>query len=175
MNNFILVQILGLITLILFVISLQQRKKETFLLLQTCGTIFFIAQYILAGRITGATVFTIVAVRGLVFFYYKKKDLKPSKMVLIAFQAILSIAVFLTWQNILSVLPLVATVAKTWGTWQDNMKWIRLTSVISQSSMIIYNFTASMYTGALTEICNLTSTLIAIWRYDFRKKSLKNL
>jgi hypothetical protein len=35
--------------------------------------------------------------------------------------------------------------------------------------MIIYNLTAAMYTGALTEICNCTSSLIAIWRYDIRK------
>jgi hypothetical protein len=40
----------------------------------------------------------------------------------------------------------------------------------SQSIMIVYNLSASMYTGALTELCNLASTIIAIWRYDFRKE-----
>ena len=170
MDYFILVQILGILTLIIFVISLQQRKKETFLLLQTGGTLLFILQYILTGRVTGAVIFIIVAIRGIVFYYYKKKNLKPSTAILIVFQIILMVATYFTWQNILSIMPLIATVAKTWGTWQDDMKWIRKTSVISQSSMIIYNLTASMYTGALTEVCNLTSTLIAIWRYDFRKQ-----
>ena len=156
-------------TLGLFVASLQQRKKETFLLLQIFGTVLFIVQYILTDRITGAVIFTIVAIRGLVFFYYKKKDLKPSLAVLIVFQAAILVATYFTWQNMLSIIPLIATVAKTWGTWQDDMKWMRRTSVVSQSSMIVYNFTASMYTGALTEVCNLASTLIAIWRYDFRR------
>ena len=169
MNHFVFVQILGAATLILFVVSLQQRKKESFLLLQMAGTLLFVAQYLLMGKLTGAVTFSIVALRGLVFFLYKKKDLKPSLVVLIAFQAALLVSTLFTWQNALSLIPLISTAAKTWGTWQDNMKWTRRVSLLSQSCMIAYNLAAAMYTGALTELCCLTSTLIAIWRYDFRK------
>ena len=173
LDSFVFVQILGIITLVIFVISLQQKKKENFLLIQTGGTVLFIIQYILTGKYTGAILFTIVLIRGLVFYYYKKKELKPSITVLVIFQVVLVISTYFSWQNILSIIPFIATTAKTWGTWQDDMKWTRRTSLISQSSMIIYNLTASMYTGALTELCNLTSTIIAMWRYDFRKGKLE--
>jgi len=172
MDNLILVQILGAITLIIFVISMQQRKKERFLLLQTAGTLLFVLQYILTGKITGVVIFIIAAIRGLVFFYYKRKNLKPSLAVLIIFLTALLVSAWLTWQNVLSVIPLIATVARTWGTWQDDMKWARRTSFAAQSLMIIYNLTASMYTGALTEVCNSVSSLIAMWRYDFRKRNI---
>ena len=172
MDSFIFVQILGIITLIIFVISLQQPKKENYLLLQTFGTVLFIMQYLMTNKITGAITFSIVLIRGLVFYYYKKKDLKPSLKILIIFQVILLISTYLTWQNILSIIPFIATSVKTWGTWQNDMKWIRRTSLISQSAMIVYNLSAYMYTGALTEVCNLTSTIIAIWRYDFRKNKV---
>jgi len=169
LNSFVFVQILGIITLILFVVSMQQRKKESFLLLQTAGTLLFIVQYIMTGKITGAVICTIAGIRGLVFFYYKKKNFKPSAAILIVFQAVLLAAAYFTWQNILSIIPLVSTFVKTWGTWQDDMKWTRRTSFVAQSIMVIYNLTASMYTGVLTEVCNATSTLVAIWRCDFRK------
>ena len=169
MDNFIFVQILGIITLILFVVSLQQRKKENFLLLQMIGTLLFIVQYILTNKITGAIIFTIVVIRGLVFYCYKKKDLKPSLIVLIIFQIVLLFSTYFSWQNMLSIIPYTATAVKTWGTWQDDMKWTRRASLFCQGSMIAYNLTASMYTGALTEVCALASTIIAIWRYDFRK------
>lgn len=169
MDSFIFVQILGIITLIIFVISLQQRKKENYLLLQALGTVLFIIQYLLANKITGAIIFTVVVIRGLVFYYYKKKNLKPSLIVLIIFQIVLLLSTYLTWQNILSIIPFIATSAKTWGTWQDDMKWMRTTSLVGQSCMIVYNLSASMYTGALTEVCNLVSTIIAIWRYDYKK------
>ena len=167
MDSFLLVQILGIITLIIFVVSLQQRKKENFLLLQTSGTLIFIIQYIMTDKITGAIIFSVVAIRGLVFYYYKKKNLKPSVIILVIFQIALLISTYFSWQNILSVIPLIATSAKTWGTWQNDMKWTRRTSLLGQACMIIYNLSALMYTGALTEVCNFTSTLIAIWRYDF--------
>ena len=169
MDTFVFVQIFGVLTLILFVVSLQQRKKENFLLLQTFGTLLFIIQYILTGKITGAIIFIIVAIRGLVFYYYKRKNLKPSLKILVGFQIILLISTYFSWQNLLSIIPYTATAVKTWGTWQDDMKWTRRASMFCQSFMIIYNLSASMYTGALTEIFALTSTLVAIWRYDFRR------
>ncbi|MCL2375777.1 MAG: YgjV family protein [Defluviitaleaceae bacterium] len=169
-GSFAFVQILGIITLILFVISVQQRKKENFLLFQIAGTLLFILQYVLTGSYTAAILFTIVLIRGLVFFYYKKKGLKPSRAVLIIFLTALGISTIISWQNILSIMPLIATAAKTWGTWQDNMGHTRKTSLLAQSSMIIYNLSAHIYTGALTEACNLVSTIIAIKRYDFYKE-----
>ena len=162
-------QVLGAITLVLFVVSLQQRKKEPFLLLQTIGTLLFIVQYVLTNRITGAITFAIVAIRGLVFYFYKRKDMKPSLVVLIAFLASLIAATCFSWQSVWSIVPLIATLVKTWGTWQDDMKWARRTSLIGQSCMIIYNLIALMFTGALTEACNCISSMIAIWRYDIKK------
>jgi len=170
LNSFIFVQVLGILTLVLFVASLQQRQKERFLLLQIIGTMLFIVQYAVTGRITGAVIFIIVVIRGIVFYCYKKKDLKPSLAVLIIFQVALVVTTYFVWQNILSIVPYIATAIKTWGVWQDDMKWTRRASMFCQCFMIIYNLSASMYTGALTELCALASTLIAMWRYDFRKK-----
>ena len=173
MDSLIIVQILGVITLVLFTVAIQQRKKETLLILQAVGSLFFIAQYILTGRTTGAITFTIIAIRGFVFFLYKKKDLKPSLAVLLIFLSVLITSTVLTWHNFLSILPFIATAGKTWGSWQDNMKWIRITSMIAQCCMIVYDLSAAMYTGTLTEVVTLTSTTIAVWRYDIRKREAK--
>ncbi len=168
-DSFIIVQILGFVTLAIFVLSLQQRGKEGFLLWQTAGTLLFVAQYILSNQVTGAVTFSIVAVRGLVFYLYKKKGMKPSLIVLVMFMSVLAVSAVFTWQNLFSVIPLAATLVKTWSTWQDDMKWVRRTSLLSQAVMILYNLTAAMYSGALTEACNLVSTCIAVWRFDIRR------
>ena len=166
-------QVLGIITLAIFVVSMQLRKKEHFLLVQTIGTGLFIIQYILTGKITGAVLFIIAVVRGLVYFYYKKKNLKPSPVVLAVFMSAVVISTFFAWQGFQSILPFISSVVRTWGTWQDDMKWARRTSFLSQSSMTVYNLIAAMYTGALTEACNCASSLVAMWRYDFRKDKNK--
>ena len=167
MDKFLFIQILGIIPLGLFIASLHQRKKENYLLFQIGGTVLFIAQYILTNRVTGAVTFTISAIRSLVFYYFKKKNRRPSSVVLIIFQLALVVSTIFTWQGIVSLIPFLATAVKTWSTWQDDMKRIRRASLLAQGCMIAYNLLASMYTGALTEACNLVSTIIAIWRYDF--------
>ena len=171
MNSFVFVQIFGVVTLIFYVASLQQRKKEAFLLLQSCGALFFILQYILTNRITGAVTFTFIVIRSLVYYFFKRKGKKPSIAVLIFFQAVLIVSTAFSWQNLLSFLPYISSAGKTWGTWQDDMKWARITSLIAQACMIVYNLTAAMYTGTFTELCNMTSTSIAVWRYDIKGKA----
>jgi len=171
MNQFILAQVLGAVTLVLSIISLQQRKKEHLLLLQTVTIVLIVLQFLLMGQATGAATFSIVGVRNVVFYAYKKKLRKPSLAVLIIFLCALLAASVITWQNWWSLLPLLATSAKTYGTWQDNMTRLRITSLAGQSCMIAYNLAATLYTGALTEACNLVSTLVALWRFDLRKKN----
>jgi len=170
MNIFIIVQILGLITLAVFVISLQQSKKENFLLFQVIGTFLFIVQYILTDRYTGAILFSIVLIRGMVYYFYKKKGLAPSLKIMLMFQAALGVAAVLSWQDVFSAFALVATATKTWGTWQDNMPRLRASSMLAQVCMVVYNLSAAMFTGAVTEGFTLVSTAVAIRRYDVRKK-----
>ena len=171
MNEFILAQALGGITLVLSIISLQQRKKEHLLMLQTAAIVLIVLQFLLMGQATGAATFSVVAVRNVVFYAYKKKQRRPSLAVLVIFLCALLAASILTWQNWWSLLPLLATSAKTLGTWQDNMTRLRVSSLVGQVSMIAYSLAAMLYTNALTEACNLVSTLVAMWRFDWRKKS----
>jgi len=91
-GSFAFVQILGIMTLALFVISIQQRKKENFLLLQVAGASLFILRYVLTDSYTGAILFMVALIRGLVFYYYKKKGLKPSLTILLTFLAVLGVS-----------------------------------------------------------------------------------
>ncbi len=170
MNSFIIVQALGAATLILSVVSMQFRRKETFLLLQMLGALLFIVQFILTGMYTAAAMFVVAAVRGVVYYYFKKKSLKPSLAVLLIFQSALVVSAYFTWQNAWSIIPVGTTMLKTWGTWQDDMTLVRATTLVTQLCMIAYNLTAAIYTGALTEALNAVSSTVAVWRYDIRRK-----
>lgn len=82
------------------------------------------------------------------------------------FEAILLGSLFFTWENIFSLIPFVATSLVTWGIWQDDMKLMRKAFFISQIGMFIYDLLASLYVGALVQICNLIPTAIAIYNCD---------
>ena len=161
---FILAQICGLIILVLTVISVQFKTKEKIVMCFVFANVIAAMQYFLLSAFTGAVISIINAIRCIVFYYYKKKNIKPSLIVLLIFEVIAIISGIFTWQNIWSLIPIIVTVIYTYGLWQDNVTVIRITTGIAGFGWAIYNVIVMAYVGALQEISQLVSSVIAIVR-----------
>ena len=161
---FILAQICGLIILILTVISVQFKTKEKIVMCFVFANVVAAVQYFLLSAFTGAVVSVINAIRCIVFYYYKKKKMKPSLIILLTFELIAIISGIFTWQNIWSLIPIIVTVIYTYGLWQDNVTVIRITTGIAGFGWAIYNIIVMAYVGAVQEISQLVSSVIAIVR-----------
>jgi len=166
---FTLVQLLGVISLVLGVIMVQQKKKENLLILMAVMFGVLAIQYVLTGRMTGLVVAIIIIVRNLVYLGFAKKGLDPSVTVLVVFQLLLVGVAFFTWQSVFSLLPPMSTMAITWGTWQDNMKYNRLSLLFGKVCFAVYALVAGMYTAMLGHSLEVLSVCFAIWKYDVKK------
>ena len=161
---FILAQICGFIILILTVISVQFKTKEKIVMCFVFANVVAAVQYFLLSAFTGAVISVINAIRCIVFYYYKKKEMKPSLIILVIFELIAIISGIFTWQNIWSLIPIIVTVVYTYGLWQDNVTVIRITTGIAGFGWAIYNIIVMAYVGAVQEISQLGSSVIAIVR-----------
>lgn len=159
---FILAQICGVIALILTVISVQFKTKEKIVMCMIFPNLVVAVQYFLLNAITGGVVSIINAVRCIVFYYYKKKDKRPSIMVLLIFEIIAIISGITSWQNIWSLIPIFVTVIYTYGLWQDNVNIIRIAAGIAGLGWAIYNIIVMAYVGAIQEIAQLVSSIISL-------------
>lgn len=169
---FILAQFCGIIALILTVIAVQFKTKESIVMCSIFANIVVAIQFFLLNAITGAVISIVNAIRCIVFYYYKKKDMKPSLIVLIIFEFIAIICGVFSWQNIWSVIPIIVTVLYTYGLWQDNVKVIRVTTGIAGAGWTIYDIIVKAYVGAIQESSQLISAIIALIR---DKKGVKNV
>lgn len=161
---FILAQICGFIILVLTVISVQFKTKEKIVMCFVFANVIAAIQYFLLSAFTGAVISVINAIRCIVFYYYKKKEMKPSLIILLIFEMIAIISGIFTWQNIWSLIPIIVTVVYTYGLWQDNVTVIRITTGIAGFGWAIYNIIVMAYVGAVQEISQLASSVIAIVR-----------
>lgn len=168
---FILAQVCGAIVLILTVISVQFKTKEKIVMCFIWANIFAAIQYFLLGAITGAIVSIINAIRCIVFYIYKKKDMKPSITVLLIFEIIAVISGIISWQNMWSLIPIIVTVIYTYGLWQDNIKIVRITTAIAGFGWAIYNIVVKAYIGVLQSISQLISSIISL--YTNKNKQIK--
>ena len=167
---FILAQICGLIALILTVISVWFKTKEKMLMCSILANIVVTIQYFLLGALTGAVIAILNTIRCLVFYFFKKKDAKPSFIVLIIFEIVAIVSGSISWQNIWSLIPIVVTVIYTYGLWQDNIKIIRITTGIVGLGWAVYNVVVRAYVGAIQEMAQFISAIIALYRNRSKKE-----
>lgn len=75
-----------------------------------------------------------------------------------------------TWENISSLLPMVAIITWTVASWQDNTKWMRVAEIMICIMWIVYDIFVGAYAGCLTEFMILSSATIGLFRHDLKKK-----
>lgn len=172
---FILAQLCGIITLVLTVIAIQFKSKEKIVICNIFANAFASIQYLLLGASTGAVISILNTIRDMVFYIFKKKEIKPSFIVLIIFLAIALISGFISWQNIYSIIPIIVTIIYTYGLWQDNIKVIRISTVIIGFGWAIYDVVVKAYVGALQVTCQCLLALIALYINRSNIKNNKNV
>ena len=172
---FILAQICGIIALILVVISVQFKTKEKIVMYMVFANFMIAIQFFLLNAITGAIISIINTIRCIVFYYYKKKEMKPSFVTLLIFEIIAIVSGIISWQNIWSLIPIIVTVLYTYGLWQDNVKVLRIMVGIVGGGWAIYDVVVKAYVGALQEVSQLISAIVSLVRnhYQYLEKEVK--
>ena len=168
---FILAQILGAIALLILFLSFQKNEKQTLLKYQIGSSIFFAAQYLFLQAYSGCLMNLTCMVRNILFRKYEGKNIPIYFLVLVIF--IMIVLSLFSYVGPISLLPCIACVLYSYGVWQNNLKITRKIEVISCSLYIIYNINVLAYVGLISTLIELISTLIAIYRFDIRKKDYK--
>jgi hypothetical protein len=129
----------------------------------------YLFQYLIQKQYSGMAVIIVGIISFLVFYFYKQQNRKPSAaLIIIALLAMIGLNIW-TWAGWISLLPLLAGGANTYGKWQDNMKFLRVISVFTSILWLVYDLQAKMYMSCVNDTMLIASSAVAIWRYDIRK------
>ena len=161
---FIIAQICGGIALILTVIGVQFKTKEKIVMCSILANIVVAFQFLLLNALTGAIISILNTIRCTTFYIYKKKDLKPSLIVLLIFEVAAAVSGVLSWQNIWSIIPIIVTVIYTYGLWQDNITVIRIVTAVAGFGWAVYDLIVKAFVGIIQEVSQLISAIISLYR-----------
>lgn len=168
---FILAQILAIVGFALTTLSLQFKKKSSILGMQIASNVAYMFEYICLGAFSGGITFVIGTIRNITYYILEKKKYKPNLIVLFTFIILLVLGGILTYENLISILPIIAVVIWTIVSWQEHPKWMRVGEAFICVIWIIYDLIVGAYTGMITEFIILGSSIIGIIRNDIPKKS----
>lgn len=117
----IVAQILGLLAIISYAISPHAKTKRRVLVFHLISSILYALQYFLLNAFSAVITNTVGAAKCYIFYLYEKKEKEiPKSLFWIFMLIILALGIF-TYNNIYSLIPILASVLSLYSVWQDNL------------------------------------------------------
>ena len=167
----IIAQVIGALAAATFISSFQLKSRAWILIFGGIARVLFTAQYILLGAYVGAALDVLgifaVMIAGRKNHPSLKKWLLP--LITLVHVAILAITIIF-YQNWTDVFVLAGMTLHTAALWFSSEKLIRRLSLCGTPCWLAYNLFNSAYFPALSDTFSGISIIIAMFRYDFKKK-----
>ena len=162
--------IASVLGVILFVSSVQFKKKKDILLVQLFSSICYGTAYFLCSAYSGFTTEIIEQVKDFIFYKYENNNKKIPLYFLIIFIIILIFVGMFTYNGIASLCPLFINLAYFISTYMKNPKHIRLVVFFCGFIWAFYNFTVGTYIFIIGNTFEVLSAAVSLWRYHETNK-----
>ena len=171
MLEIFLVQGIGAIAYSILSLSYYKKEKQQILYMQIIAYMLFSIHYYLLSGVTGAICNVIGLMALLVIYLFEKYNLKNKKSIVFVLIGLLLMVNIISFQNIFSIFPIIASVIVLFSFLENNENDIRWMGFISAICWLFYAIVYKSYISIAFEVVTLTSVVISILK---NKKGGKN-
>lgn len=161
----LIVNIVSVISIFLFIISVQFKNKKDILIIQTLSSICYMIVYFLLKAYSGATIELVEQTKNIVFIEYEKSNKDIPLLVLLLFIGLLIIITILTYNGLNSIMPLIIYILYFLSSYFKNPKTIRTTMILCAIIWMLYNYSIGAYLMIIGNILEIISAVISLIRY----------
>lgn len=161
----ILAQVLALFAILFWVISILLKNKKNILLMQVIANGIYGIEYLLLGAFSAASMNFLSFLRLLVYYFYALLNIKMPKWILFVFIALVLLFGIITYDGLISLLPIIITVLYTYAFWQNNLNVARIIYIVAAIIWIYYNYEVGAYVGIIGNALEITTGLISLIKY----------
>ena len=162
-----ILSILAFIALILS-ICIKDRKKS--LGVQSLNCLFEAMYSFTINAFTGAFLSIINFIRTFIFMQSVKIKRNIYVFILIMFESIIVLNCIYTWNGIISLLPTIGSIIRTYCLWQSNMKLVRISGITTGILYGLYYLYYQSWCIVAGDIILLITSIISIYKYDIKKE-----
>ena len=166
----VLAQVLALFAILFWVISILLKNKKNILLMQVIANGIYGIEYLLLGAFSAASMNFLSFLRLLVYYFYTSLNIKMPKWILFVFIALVLLFGIITYDGLISLLPIIITVLYTYAFWQNNLNVARIIYIVAAIIWIYYNYEVGAYVGIIGNALEITTELISLIKYRGGKK-----
>ncbi len=168
-DKMVLAQFIGAIAIIFWVISVLEKEQYKILYLQATANLIYTIQFALMGIFPAAFMDCISSIRCYIFSYKRKAGKNISKAWLILFSSLVIILGIITYNGILSLIPIIITFFYTISSWISDSKWLRIVFLIAAFVWIFYNYSVGAYVCIIGNILEIISGIVSLIKFSAKK------
>jgi len=167
--TYIISQICAILGILTLGTSYLCKGKKKILILALLSTIFYGCHNFLLGALTGVGM-NIINIITTVWLYINTKKQKHNSVSFLIISCLLVIIVgIISFQDLFSLVPIIATLLFIYSIWQDNTKTYKLIGIPQSFCWISYNIYLKSVFGLITELILLTFKVIGITKHKNRR------
>lgn len=169
---YLISQIVGFIAFIISLIAYHRNKKEKIFKTMMLANILDIIHYILLGAYSGCITKVIALIRNEIIIIKEKNKKFNRVIVLISLFIVYLVSGILTYENIYSVLPILAAMIYLYFVWNGNELKVKKIAFYCYFLWLIYNICVFSIAGIISNVVSIISTFIAVY-IEKSKKTFK--
>ena len=177
--TYILSQVFIIISYICLVFTYQTKNRKSILVYSFVSLIMTGLSYVFLSAYSGLAMVGVAIIRNIIFLIDDKKNGKSDKnstkdyIILGVLYLISIVFAILTYNGILSMMSVLATMLYTFSVWQKNTKVYKLLGMPIETILIIYNIYIFSIFGIILESILAISTVVGYLREINEKKREK--
>ena len=172
--NFYIAQFFGVLVIIANVLAMQMKNKKQIIFMFILVNLFSAINFLLLESYSGALICGFAIIQILINKIFENKGVKVPKDIIGIYILISIVLGGITYTSCIDVLPIICSILYTLTILQEKESNIRKISLLNILLWIIYDIIIKAYTASVSDILMTISTLIGIYRFDFRKDKIKN-
>lgn len=155
-------------TALVISVCIKERKKSLFV--QSLDCIFEALYNFYIYAYTGAILSLVNFIRSFLFINKDDFSKKFYLGLLILFESVILINCIMTWDGVVSLLPTIGSLIRTYCLWQTDMRFVRLSGI---TTGVFYGAYYLYYQSPLLVIGETTlifAGMYAVWKHDVKDK-----
>ncbi len=146
------------------------KDKKTIMFLCVLYTLFYGLEYLLLDAYSGLSMCVVNVIRNIWFYINANLKKKNSIIVLIVLSIITIVFGIFSFNNIFSVLPIIATLIYTYSVWQDDTKLYRYLAFPCSLCWMTYNISCRSLFGVIAECILIIFEIIGVIKLYKKEK-----
>lgn len=148
-------QITGLCAIIIWVLSIRKTNKKDLVFLQIISNALYGIQYTLLHGISAACMNYLSTLRCAIYYKNIKEKKNTPAYIMYIFVVVMIIIGIISYNGILSIIPVVITCLYAYSLWQPNMKLLYIIIIFAALLWIIYNSYMGAYVSVIGNVLEI--------------------